>query len=288
MDYGRARKVLIYTLVLNWLVAAAKLTYGILTRSASMTADGFHSFADGTNNIAGLVGFYIAGRPVDRTHPYGHEKYETLTALGIGALLLIVAFDILKDAVQRFRNPVVPDINLGSFLVMFITVGVNIFVMRYEHSEGKKLKSDFLVTDAYHTRSDILVSCSVIATLFAVRFGMPVLDTVVAGLIALFIGYSGIEVLLQTSKVLSDAAMIEPERLLKVISQFKDVDSCHKIRSRGREDSICVDLHVHVRPSMRADESHKLSHQIESRLKEEFPGVREVIIHIEPSNPSDS
>jgi cation diffusion facilitator family transporter len=288
MDYARARKVLIYTLVLNWLVALAKFAYGAMTLSASMAADGMHSFADGTNNIIGLIGFYFAGRPVDKTHPYGHEKYETLTALGIGALLLIVAFDLVKDSIQRFAHPVIPEVNLGSFLVMFITVAVNIFVMIYENREGKKLKSDFLVTDSIHTKSDILASCSVIVTLFAVRMGMPIIDTFVAGFIALFIGYSGVEVLYETSKVLSDHAMIEPEKLRQAVSEFKEINSCHKIRSRGREDSICVDLHVHVRPSMRTDEAHELSHQIENKIKQEFPGVREVIIHIEPTDPSDS
>lgn len=283
MEYRQARKVLIYTLILNWLVALAKLTYGILTRSASMTADGFHSFADGTNNIVGLVGFYIAARPVDKTHPYGHEKYETLTALGIGGILLLVAFDIIRNSIQKFNNPVIPDVNMGSYIIMFITVAINIFVMTYENREGKRLKSDFLVSDSYHTRSDILVSCSVIATLFAVKFGIPILDPIVAGLIAIFIGYSGIEILLQTSKVLSDAAVVSPATIKKIVSDFNDVVNCHNIRTRGRQDNICVDLHIWVKPDMHIDKSHELAHSIEERLKKEIPGVKEVITHIEPA-----
>lgn len=274
---------MIYTLFLNWLVALAKLAYGILTRSASMTADGFHSFADGTNNIAGLVGFYIAARPVDKTHPYGHEKYETLTALGIGGLLLFVAFDIIKGAIQRFSNPVIPDVNAGSFVVMLVTVAINIFVMVYENREGKRLKSDLLVSDSYHTRSDILVSCSVIITLIAVRLGMPIIDTVVAVLIAVFIGFSALEILWQTSKVLSDAAVVPPEKIKNFVAGFDDVVNCHHVRTRGREDNICVDLHIWVKPDMHIDKSHELAHKIEEKLKKEIPGVKEVIIHIEPA-----
>jgi len=283
VEFRQARKVLIYTLILNWLVALAKLIYGIMTRSASMTADGFHSFADGTNNIVGLIGFYIAGRPVDKTHPYGHEKYETLTALGIGGILLLVAFDIIKNSIQRFSNPVIPDVNMGSYIVMFITVAVNIFVMTYENREGKRLKSDFLISDSYHTRSDILVSCSVIAALFAVKFGIPIFDPIVAGLIAIFIGYSGVEILLQTSKVLSDAAVVPPATIKKIVTDFDDVVNCHNIRTRGRQDNICVDLHIWVKPDMHIDKSHELAHSIEERLKKEIPGVREVITHIEPA-----
>ncbi|MFH1709729.1 MAG: cation diffusion facilitator family transporter [bacterium] len=282
MEYKQARKVLIYTLFLNWLVALAKLSYGILTRSASMTADGLHSFADGTNNIVGLVGFYIASRPVDKSHPYGHEKYETLTALGVGGILLLVAFNILKNAVQRFNNPVIPEVNAGSFIIMIITVAVNIFVMTYEHREGKRLKSDFLVSDSYHTRSDILVSGSVIATLIAVKLGIPIIDTVVAVLIAFFVGFSAFEILWQTSKVLSDAAVIPPETVKNIVMGFNEVVNCHNIRTRGRQDNICVDLHIWVRPTMQIDMSHELVHKIEKKLKEEIPDVREVIIHIEP------
>jgi len=283
VEFKQARRVLIYTLILNWLVASAKLVYGIITRSASMTADGFHSFADGTNNIIGLVGFYIAGRPVDKTHPYGHEKYETLTALGIGGLLLFVAFDIIKNAIQRISNPVIPEVNIGSFIVMTITVGINIFVMVYENREGKRLKSDFLVVDSYHTRSVIFVSLSVIGSLIAVKIGMPIIDAIMALLIAVFIGFSAFEILWQTSRVLSDAAVVPPENIKNIIMGFDDVVNCHNIRTRGRQDNICVDLHIWVKPNMHIDRSHELAHSIEERLKKEIPGVREVITHIEPA-----
>ena len=269
MDYREGRKVLIYTLVLNWLVAFSKLFYGTITGSASMAADGYHSFADGTNNIVGLVGFYISSRPIDKTHPYGHEKYETLTAMGIGALLLLVSFNILRDGWVRLSHPTVPEITIMSFAVMFITVGINIFVMLYEYRKGKQMKSDFLISDSYHTRSDIFVSCSVIVTLFAVKLGVPILDTIVSGLIAVFIAFSAFEILWSTSRVLTDVAMIDPEKLKRVIGNFEEVKGCHNIRSRGREDNICVDLHVYVRPSMRVDESHKLAHDI-MKIVEDF------------------
>jgi len=229
------------------------------------------------------VGFAIAGRPVDRTHPYGHEKYETLTALGIGGLLLIVAFNIFKNAVQRFNNPIVPDVNIGSFIVMAVTVGINIFVMVYENHEGKRLKSDFLVVDSYHTRSDILVSCSVIVTLIAVKFGMPIIDTIMALFIAIFICFSAFEILWQTSRVLSDAAVVSPEIIKGIVTHFDDVVDCHHIRTRGRQDNICVDLHIWVKPNMHIDKSHELAHKIEETLKKEIPGVKEVIAHIEPA-----
>jgi len=284
MHFKQARKVLIYTLFLNWAVSFLKLLYGIMTNSASMTADGFHSFADGNNNIVGLIGIYIASRPVDKTHPYGHQKYETLSALSIGFVLTIISLDILKNAIQRFNNPVIPDVNLGSFAVMLFTIAVNIFVMTYERREGERLKSDFLVADSHHTRSDILVSSSVFVTLIAVKLGLPILDTIMAVLIALFIGYSAFEIFWSTTKVLSDAAIIDQKQIINIVQTFPQVRKCHKVRTRGQEGNIFVDLHIWVKPNMHIDESHKLFHEIEEEIKRKISGVNEVITHIEPES----
>jgi cation diffusion facilitator family transporter len=167
--FRQIRRILVYILILNWGVAAAKLFYGWLTRSASMTADGFHSFSDGSSNIMGLLGIWVASRPIDESHPYGHKKYETLTSVGISGLLFLVCFNVLREGVLRFLHPVVPEVNVKSFLVMGVTLAVNIGVMVYELRRGRVLKSDILISDALHTRADILTSSSVIITLIGVK-----------------------------------------------------------------------------------------------------------------------
>ncbi len=113
--YREIQKVLWLVLVLNWAVAAAKIIYGYMTGSTSMTADGFHSLADGTSNIIGLIGIHFCSQPTDEDHPYGHKKYETLFALGIAAMLLIVAFNLGKAGIGRIINPVVPASGFSQF-----------------------------------------------------------------------------------------------------------------------------------------------------------------------------
>jgi cation diffusion facilitator family transporter len=173
--YHKIKWVLITILILNWGVAGAKLFYGWLIRSASMTADGFHSFSDGSSNIIGLIGVWIASRPIDETHPYGHKKFETLTSIGISILLFLVCFNVVREGIHRFLNPVVPRINVSSFLVMGITLAINVAVMIYEKRTGLALKSDVLISDALHTRADILTSSSVILTFVGIQFGFPTL-----------------------------------------------------------------------------------------------------------------
>jgi cation diffusion facilitator family transporter len=280
--YLKIRQVLIYVLFMNWGVAAAKLFYGWVIRSTSMTADGFHSFSDGSSNIIGLIGIWIASRPVDETHPYGHKKYETLTSVGISILLFLVCFNVVREGILRFLHPVVPQVNLPSFLVMGTTLAINVAVMIYENKMGILLKSEILISDALHTRADILTSLSVIVTLIGIKLGYPILDPIVSLLISGFIAYAAIEILKESSRVLSDGVAIPTEEIKRSVLSIKGVKECHQIRSRGRGDDIHIDLHVLVNPEMDVHRAHHLSYAIENKIKRDFRGVTDVVVHMEP------
>jgi cation diffusion facilitator family transporter len=276
------RRVLIYILFLNWLVSFAKIIYGAITKSASMSADGMHSFSDGASNIIGLVGIWAASHPVDKSHPYGHKKYETFSAIGIAILLVLLCFYILHNALSRFSHPVVPDVTRISFFIMLVTLCINAFVMWYEIKRSKELKSDILYSDAMHTRSDILVSISVIATLVSVKMGLPVIDTVVALVISALIGYSAFEILKDSSNILCDRAVLVSDEIRDIVMDIEGVRGCHMIRTRGRQDDIHVDLHVLVNPGMHVGTAHNISEIIEHAIKKNMSGVTDVVVHIEP------
>jgi cation diffusion facilitator family transporter len=280
--FQKIRHVLLCVLILNWGVAAAKLFYGWVIQSASMTADGFHSFSDGASNLIGLLGIWVASRPIDQSHPYGHKKYETLTSIGISTLLFLVCLNVVKEGILRFLRPVIPQVNIKSFLVMGITLAVNITVMVYETRRGKTLKSDILISDALHTRADIFTSSSVIVTLIGIQLGYPILDAIASLLIAFFIGYAAVGILKESSRVLSDGVAIQREEIEALVLSIKGVRECHKIRSRGRPDDIHIDLHVLVAPDMDVHKAHHLSYAIENKIKRDFRGVTDVIIHMEP------
>ena len=281
--YRQIRKILLIILALNWAVALAKIIYGLSSRCFSMTADGFHSLSDGTSNIIGIAGIHFACQPVDKDHPYGHKKYETLFSLGIAAMLFIVSFNLLKQGWQRLQHPVAFQADLGSFAVMLVTLAVNIYVMRYEYKKGKALKSDILVSDSLHTRADIFTSFSVIISLIVTRLGFPLVDPIVTLLIALFIGYAAFEIVKQSSDVLCDTAVfLDDQKVKDIVLKVEGVRACHKIRSRGRIDDVYIDLHVQVHPSMHIDSAHQISYRIEEAIKSAIPGITDVVVHMEP------
>lgn len=280
--YRKINKILIFILFLNWLVSFIKLILGYAVDSASIVADGYHSFSDGASNIIGLLGVWFAARPKDASHPYGHKKYETFSSLGIGILLFIVSFHIIHDGIERFRSPVRPNIDYFTLIIIFFTLVVNFLVMSYEYRFGKRLNSDLLIADSHHTRSDIFVSLSVLAALVSVRFGWYILDPVVAIVVAMLIIHTAIEILKESSSVLCDSAVVEPKKIEGVVMAIDGIYSVHKIRTRGRCDDIHVDLHVLVRPDMHMDTAHKLSYKIEAEIKNKVSGVSDVVVHMEP------
>ena len=127
----QVKKVLVLILFANLLVAAAKLIIGGYIQSASMTADGFHSLTDGVSNIVGLIGIGYAAKPIDIDHPYGHKKFESLTGLFIGGILLLIAVQIVTEAIEKIRHPVMPDFGVETVAALIITLLINIVVCKY-------------------------------------------------------------------------------------------------------------------------------------------------------------
>lgn len=280
--YKQIQKVHLIILLVNVSTSISKLLVGFLTNSASITADGFHSMTDGLNNLVGMIGAYFAFQPVDEKHPYGHRKFETMTTLFISTLLLLTSISLLKGAYNRIINPLTPTITPISFIVMIFTTLINIFVTVYEKRKGIALKSDFLILDATHTLSDVFVSITVMITLIAVKLGFTWVDTLVSVFIAIVIAKAGLDIVKDVTDVLCDAVVIDPADISNAVCQLDEVSSCHKIRSRGRDDDIHLDLHVVACRDMTFDGAHRLAHNIDSVLKSKFPGVTDVNVHVDP------
>jgi len=278
----KVRQVLVYTLILNITVAMAKIIYGYKIESISMRSDGFHSFFDGTSNIIGLIGIWIASQPPDETHPYGHRKFETLSIIAIAVLIFGAGIEILREAYVRVKTPHDIEVTLLSFVVMAMTLMVNFGVMTYETRKGRELKSDFLLADAMHTRTDIYISFSVVISLVAAKFGYPVVDVIAALIIVFFIAKMGLSILKPATDVLTDAACLNPDDIQNIANSIEGVKGCHNVRTRGNEDHVNIDLHVFVDPEAKTREAHELAHSVEKALKKKFPAVKDVVIHVEP------
>lgn len=280
--YRAVARVLVRVLFLNAAVAAAKIAFGYLSGSISILSDGFHSLTDSTSNLVGLVGVNAARKPPDRDHPYGHRKYETVSAASIVIFLVLVVVEVVRNALGRMVDGGTPQIGFASFAVMIGTMAVNVFVVRYERREGQRLVSEVLLADAMHTRSDVLTSMTVIVALAGARAGMPILDPAAALVVAVFISYAGYEIARDALRILSDRIVIEEDDLREVVMSVGRVLGCHHIRTRGSRDYVFLDLHIWMDPDTRLEDAHQVSHVVKDRLMARYPQIVDAIIHIEP------
>jgi cation diffusion facilitator family transporter len=281
--FSEVSRVLVRVLLLNIGVAIAKIGFGYLSGAISVLSDGFHSLTDAASNIVGLVGVRAAERPPDEDHPYGHRKYETVAAGVVVVFLLLVVIEVLRNALNNLTGRTTAhEIGALSFVVMLVTIAINLFVMRYETSAALRLDSEILLADAMQTRGDVWTSVTVITALVGARSGLPVLDPLAAIIVAGFIGHSGFQIARATTRILSDRIVLAESDIETVVMAVPGVVGCHQIRTRGTADHVFLDLHVWLPPAMTLTEAHKLSHVVKDRLMARYPQIRDAIIHIEP------
>jgi len=284
--YASVATVLFRVLILNLVVAAAKIAFGYASGAISILSDGFHSLTDAASNVVGLIGVRAADRPPDADHPYGHRKYETVAAAAVTVFLLLVFVEVLRNAFNNLAGRSAPhEIALTGLVVMFLTVGVNLFVIRYESREAERLASEVLLADAMQTRGDVWTSVTVIAALVGARSGLPILDPLAALVVAGFIAHASFQIARATTRILSDRIVIAESDLESVVMSVPGVLGCHQIRTRGSADHVFLDLHVWLPPRMPLTDAHALSHVVKDRLMTRYPQIADAVIHIEPPPP---
>lgn len=277
------RKVLIITLLLNFFVSGIKIFYGFLTNSLAILSDGFHSLFDGVSNIVGLVGIHLSSHPPDDTHPYGHRKYETLFTIFVGLLMFATCAEIFRRIYDSLTIAHTVEVTNTSFIIMICTMIINIFVAKYESKKGRELKSEYLLADSQHTKSDVYISVGVIISLVLMKLGFVFADIVTGAVVGIFVARAGINIIKEAAETLVDRTKIDKSKIKEVVNQSKGVRGCHKVRTRGTISHVFLDLHLLVDPSLSVQEAHDIAHLAEVEIRKRFPEVVDIMVHIEPS-----
>jgi cation diffusion facilitator family transporter len=281
--YAEVSRVLWQVFLLNVVVAVAKIAFGYASGAVSILSDGFHSLTDSASNVVGMVGVRFAQQPPDADHPYGHRKYETVAAAAVTVFLLLVVVEVLRNAIASLTGRAAPhQIGAASFIVMLVTIAINLTVVSYESRAAERLGSEVLMADATQTRSDVWSSLAVIVALAGARAGLPILDPIAALIVAGFIAYAGYQVARATTRILSDRIVMDESDVERVVMSVPGVLGCHQIRTRGSADHVFLDMHVWLPAAMPLVDAHALSHVVKDRLIERYPQIADAIIHIEP------
>ena len=285
--YLEVRKVTLIGSVVDFLLGVAKILVGLLAHSQALIADGLHSLSDLATDFVVLYAAKHSHREADEDHPYGHGRIETLTTVGLGITLIAVAFGIGYDATRRMNEPdllFVPGmLALG---VAFVSVIAKEIIYQYTRNAAVRLRSNMLMANAWHSRSDAISSIVVVIGVGGAMMGYPYLDAVAAIAVAVMIAKIGFDLVRASTKELIDTAL-EPEvvdAIRKEISKVEGVRALHMLRSRRSGGDALVDLHVQVDPCISVSEGHQIGDTVRRRLLKRIDEVTDVTVHIDPED----
>jgi len=264
-----------------------KMSVAFITGSIGLYAESAHSFFDLLASVLAYLGIRKAEEPEDRTHHFGHEKFENLSSLLQALLITGTAFVVIFEAYQKFSAPGGVEFSEAGIILMLISIPVTLFTSRYLGEIAKKEGSSALEADSAHFTTDVISSASVLLGLILVRLGYPVGDPLGAAVVGAVMLYISVELLQHSFFVFMDFSpdkqtMSAIEQVLLDEQGSKRITRYHKVRARIAGSRILVDLHIHLPHSTSVVRGHQISHDIETRILRDVPRVKEVSIHIEP------
>lgn len=264
-----------------------KLIVGFFSGSVSIISEAIHSSVDLIASIIAFVAIRKADVPPDKEHRYGHGKYEDVSGLVEGVLIFVAAGWIIYEAVHKilFHKMEIEMLGLG-IIIMFISAAMNFIVSAYLYKIGKQYDSIALEADALHLRTDVYTSLGVFIGLLLIQiFKKPILDPIIAIIVALIIIKASTEIVARSFKNLTDYSLSEKDlnKISEIINNHKtEFIDFHRLRSRKSGADLHLDLHLTMNKDIHLEDAHKFCDHLEQDIKKEFPHAR-TLIHLEPS-----
>lgn len=267
--------------VVNSLLAVVKIIFGVLGNSSALLADGIHSFSDLICDFMVILAARFSSPEADDDHPYGHARVQTMATLGVGVFLIFVGLGIGYDGLIHLAHPSLVMPSHYTLWVALISVIANEGLFFYTLHQSKKINSDLLRANAWHSRGDSLSSAVVFVALIGVFAGWGFLDAVASLFVALMIVYMGVKWGFNAANELVDAGL--DDRTLKEIR--KKILSCpqvvdlHHLKSRKMAERVLLDVHVQVPPYISVSEGHFIVETVRYQLMKAFPMILDVTTH---------
>lgn len=280
------RRIALFSVSIGILLAVLKIYIGYRTRSTSVFSDGLEASGDVLCSAIVFFGLWLAGKPPDKEHPYGHGRYEALAGLGVGGVLLLAGAAIFWHGLTiAHRRSFLPDYALYP---LFLAIILKSILAATKFTTGRRISSDSLLADAWHDLTDLLSTfIALIAVAFTIldpeRFGNA--DQIGGVLIGLIVTGLAIQVVRRTVDNLLDT-MPESAKLAEIRSFALRVPGAlgiEKCFARRTGLKYHVDLHLEVDPLLTVSESHEIAARVRNEIKAKLGWVADVLIHVEPS-----
>ena len=280
------RTVAIASMLISAALATAKIVVGLQANSTAVVSDGLESVGDVLTSGLVLFGLFIAAKPPDSEHPYGHGRLETLSALVVGMILIasgsLIAFRSMQRAWESQHAPAA-----YAMWPLIASIGVKSAMSLTKWRLGRKIRSDALTADAWHDTVDILsgtVALIAVGITLADPARFAAADHLGGSAVGLIVIFVGARVVRDTTLQLMDT-MPNPEDMQRIrevglsVPGALGIEKCYA-RKTGLQWH--VDLHLDVDPAMSVFSSHEIASEVRARIREKVDWVADVLVHVEP------
>ncbi|MGL4345406.1 MAG: cation diffusion facilitator family transporter [Cellulosilyticaceae bacterium] len=270
-------------IVCNIFLFIAKLTIGLLFNAIAITADAINNLSDAGSSIMTLIGFKIASKPADEDHPFGHARVEYISGLIVAFLILNIGIQLIQSSIQKILHPETTGFSLAMVIVLVLSILMKLWMARFNTKLGDQINSTTLKATAMDSMSDVISTSAVLVSIIITKITGWQLDGFMGLLVAIFIIYSGINIIKETiSPLLGEAPTTE--LVTQVESKILDYDGVlglHDLMIHNYGPERCfASVHVEVDASEDILKSHDLIDQIERDFLEEL-GIH-LVIHLDP------
>lgn len=293
MDYREKEiyKVTLIGTVLNALLIVLKFMAGIVGRSSAMVADAVHSLSDFITDIIVLIFVKIAGKPRDEGHDYGHGKFETLATLIIGLILAVAGVGLMINGVElvlfSLKGNELPRPTLLALAIAVVSIASKEWLYRFTSKKGYELKSQAVVANAWHHRSDAVSSGGTLAGITGAMFlgeHWRILDPLAAIVVSFFIIKSGYDIMKPCVGELLEASLpkTQEQEIINLVKGVPGIKDVRNLRTRCIGNSIAVDLHAKMDGNQSLNDAHAKATLAENAIRESFGKNSIINIHMEP------
>lgn len=285
-SYGKLAGIV--GIISNLLLCIMKIIIGVFSKSIAIIADGVNNLADASSSIITLVGFKLASAPEDEDHPYGHARIEYLTGLFVSILIIIIGVQLLKTSVNKVLHPEPLIFSYSTIIILIVAIAIKLWQSAFNVNVGKKIKSVTLMATAADSRNDVISTSVVLISVLIGKFTGYYIDGYMGCLVALFIIWSGIQLVRETSSPLLGEAPDQEtvNAILEIVCRDPDVLGVHDLMVHNYgPGKIFASIHIEIDADGDIMKSHDMIDNIERLVKKELH--IEFVAHMDPIRTND-
>lgn len=280
-------------MAINALLTLFKLVAGFVGKSSAMIADGVHSLSDFISDIVILVFLKISNKSRDKSHDFGHGKFETMATFILSLILIVVAARILSSGIENIRKVLAGELIAAPGKIALIAAAVSILAKEFCYQitviVGRRVNSPAVIANAWHHRSDALSSVgSLIGIAGAIFLGSKwvILDPIMGCIISIVIFVVAVKMALPSAKQLLDVSLPDDVEndIVALASSVEGVEDVHNLKTRQSGPSMIVDMHILVNHNITIVEAHRIATEVEKAITGRYGKETQIQVHVEPDN----